>query len=163
MSRRRLIPDPQIFATIVDLAVRQGERAVTFAAIARLCHLAAPSLVQRYGSLTQMLTLAYGAEWDRITTATNSAIAEMAEQSRGPHTLLKSLTPISPSPALLAASQRHAALRDMASAWQSTVIAALADLCGTPAAAILFATWQGQVLWHGDKSFKLKDAVKTLA
>ena len=68
-------------------------------------------------------------------------------------------------PALLAASLRHAHLRRRAAGWRTRVEAMLTSrLHDNESAAMLFAVWQGQVLWEGagDKGFRLKDALKRL-
>ena len=164
MSRPRLIPDADIFAAILRLIAAGGEKSVAFSSISRATGLAAPSLVQRYGSLSGMVQAAYLAEWDRLDALTDTALAEVDANGKGPQALLKSLG-LETSAALLAASQRDAALRDRAANWRNRVEAALeGKLRDAEAAAILFAAWQGQLLWHaaGDKGFKLKDAIKRL-
>ena len=163
MSRRRTIPDAEIFAAILRLIAQHGEKAVAFSAIARATGLAAPTLVQRYGSLPDMLHAAFAAEWDRLDALADQTIAEAKATDKGPVSLLKSLTPA--SAALLTASFRDAKLRARAARWRTSVEAALAIRPdGQDTAAMLFAVWQGQCLWGatGDKGFKLKDAVKRL-
>ena len=164
MSRPRLIPDAEIFAAILRQIAAGGEKSVAFSAIARATGLAAPSLVQRYGALSDMVQAAWLAEWDRLDALADTALAEVDAAGKGPQALLKSLGPET-SAALLAASQRDAALRDRAAHWRNKVEAALAArLRDAEAAAMLFAAWQGQLLWQGagDKGFKLKDAIKRL-
>ncbi len=165
MSRPRTIPDSTIFAAILRLIAEGGEKAVAFSSVARASGLSAPSLVQRYGALPEMTRAALNGEWSRISALTAEAIAGMPATPKGRQALLKSLSP-APSPALLAASLRDAKLRDRARAWRAQVQTALAQHGGTPeACAMLFAAWQGQSIWDniGDKSFKLKDAIKRLS
>jgi hypothetical protein len=67
--------------------------------------------------------------------------------------------------ALLAASLRHPHLRPRAAAWKDKVEGLIAHhLRDHDAAVMVFAAWQGQVLWEGleTKSFRLKDLVKKL-
>jgi len=164
MSRPRLIPDADIFAAILRLIAEGGEKAVAFSAVARATGLAAPSLVQRYGPLPQMVHTALLGEWDRLDSVTKAAIDTTSTAPKGPLALLKALSP-APSPALLAASLRNAALRSRASAWRSHVMAALIVRQGNAdQAAILFAAWLGLGSWDGfgDKGFKLKDLIKAL-
>ena len=164
MSRPRTIPDQDIFAAILRLIAEGGEKAVAFSSVARATGLSAPSLVQRYGALPDMIRAALLGEWDRIDGVTTLAIAEMSASAKGPQGLLKALSP-APGPAVLAASARDARLRDRARIWRHRVETALAQHGGdTEAAAMLFATWQGQSFWDGisDKGFKLKDAIKRL-
>ena len=164
MSRPRLISDADIFTAILRLIAAEGEKAVAFSSIARATGLAAPSLVQRYGSLQGMLHATFLAEWDRLDSLTDAALIGQDATGKGPQALLKSLGSET-SAALLAASQRDATLRERAANWRNRVEAALeGKLRDAEAAAILFAAWQGQLLWHaaGDKGFKLKDAIKRL-
>ena len=165
MARPRRIPDAEIFAAILRLITADGEKAVAFSSVARATGLAAPSLVQRYGALTSMVQAALLAEWDRLDALADTALTEIAVAGKGPQALLKALGPQATA-ALLAASLRDAALRERAANWRTKVEAALeAKLHDGEAAALLFATWQGQLLWDrlGSKGFKLKDAFKRLS
>ena len=161
MSRPRTIPDSDVFTAILRLIAEEGEKAVAFSSVARATGLSAPSLVQRYGALPQMIHAALLHDWTQIEACTAAA---MAEAAKGPQVFLKSLT-VTPSPAVLAASLRDATLRDRARAWRHQIEAALAGRGDKEAAAMLFAAWQGQALWDGisDKGFKMKDAVKRLS
>lgn len=164
MARPRTIPDAEIFAAILRLIAADGEKAVAFSAVARATGLAAPSLVQRYGTLPDMVRAAWVAEWDRLDALTDSALADAKAAGKGPQALLKALV-TDTSAALLAASLRDATLRGRAAHWREKVEAALtARLRNAEAAAMLFAAWQGQQLWDaaGDKGFKMKDAIKRL-
>lgn len=165
MSRPRTIPDAEIFAAILRLIAAEGEKAVAFSTVARLTGLAAPSLVQRYGSLAGMIRAAYLAEWDRLDAQTEAALAEVDRSGKGTQALLKALG-AETSAALLAASRRDADLAGRAADWREKVEAALtARVKHAEAAAMLFAAWQGQLLWGGagEKGFKMKDAIKRLS
>ena len=165
MSRPRRIPDAEIFAAILRLIAAEGEKAVTFSAVARATGLAAPSLVQRYGALADMVQAALLAEWDRLDALADTALTEIAAAGKGLQALLKAFGPQATA-ALLAASLRDEALRERADNWRNKVEAALeAKLHDAQAAAMMFATWQGQLLWDslGSKGFKLKDAIKRLS
>jgi hypothetical protein len=59
----------------------------------------------------------------------------------------------------------HAALHARAAAWQQQVIRELTlRLKDGQAAAILFAAWQGRLMWDrsGARGFALKDALRRL-
>jgi len=164
MARPRTIPDSQIFAAILRLIASEGEKAVAFSAVARATGLAAPSLVQRYGSLSGMVQAAWLSEWDRLDAATDTALATVERSGKGTQALLKALG-ADTSAALLAASLRDGDLRARALHWREKVEAALtARMKNAEAAAMLFAAWQGQLLWggDGDKGFRMKDAIKKL-
>ncbi len=172
MSRTRTIPDSQIFSAIRTLLAAGGDKAVAFSAVARATGLAAPTLVQRYGSRDGMLRAALMAGWDELDAATSAAEADAALSAKGALALLKALDGDNGDPAgigLLAADFRDAALRTRAAAWRTRVESALAirlggGAKGREAGALLFAVWQGQTLWQatGERSFRLKDALKRL-
>jgi len=172
MSRNRTIPDDQIFAAIRALMAAGGEKAVAFSSVARATGLAAPTLVQRYGSRDDMLRAALMAAWDTLDTATGQAESEAPLTAKGALSFLKSLGSDAAEPSditLLAADFRDPALRQRATDWRLRVEQALATRLGGGAkgrdtAALLFAVWQGQALWRatGEKGFKLKDALKRL-
>lgn len=172
MSRTRTIPDATIFAVIRQLLAEGGEKAVSFASVARVSGLAAPSLVQRYGSRDAMLRDALMAAWDGLLVQTTAATAEAEVSAKGAAALLKTLgggPGEAADIALLAVDFRDAKLRAKAAEWRAQVETALAlrlggGAKGRMAAALLFAAWQGQALWEaaGGKAFKLKDAVARL-
>jgi len=172
MSRTRTIPDADIFAAIRALLTAGGDKAVAFSSVARATGLAAPTLVQRYGARDEMLRAALLAGWDRLDAATTQAEAEAPLTAKGALGLLRALGAEAADPshvALRAADFRDPALRARAAAWRARVEAALATRLGGGArgreqASMLFAMWQGQVLWQstGDPGFRLKDAVKRL-
>ncbi len=168
MARPRTIPDAAIFATVRRLLAAGGEKAVAFAAVARDTGLAAPTLVQRYGSRDAMLRAALLDAWDVLDAATEAAEGAAEMNTKGALALLKALD--TRDAALRAADMRDTALRARATAWRARVETGLATRLGggakgREAAALLFALWQGQALWQdaGDKGFRLKDAVKRLS
>jgi AcrR family transcriptional regulator len=165
MPRKRTIPDERIFAAIQRLLEEGGDRAVSFATVGAATGLAPPTLVQRYGSRDGMVRAARMAAWDRLAALTTEAMA--ATDKKGPQALLKALTEA--HPASIIADFRDPDLAQRAAAWQATVESALALRLGTgqkgrESAALLFAAWQGQLLWSraGEAGFKLKDVVKRL-
>jgi AcrR family transcriptional regulator len=165
MPRKRTIPDERVFATIQRLLDEGGDKAVSFATIGAATGLAPPTLVQRYGSRDGMVRAARLVAWERLANATVEAIA--ATETKGPHALLKALTDAGPSS--LVADFRDPDLAQRAAAWRATVESALALRLGSgqkgrESAALLFAAWQGQLLWSqaGQPGFKLKDIAKRL-
>jgi AcrR family transcriptional regulator len=166
MARPRTIPDVEIYATIRALVVRDGEKAVAFGPVARLTGLAPPSLVQRYGNRDGMIRAALLDGWQALHAQT-TATAEAQPQA-----LLKALAEPAAAmtdPALMALTLRDATLRAAAETWRADLESLLAlrlggGTKGQEAAAMLFATWQGQLLWlhAGGKGFRIKDAAKRL-
>jgi AcrR family transcriptional regulator len=165
MPRTRTIPDDQVFATIMRLLDRGGEKAVSFGSVAAATGLAPPTLVQRYGSRDGMVRAARLAAWSALDHRTAEAIAGTAD--KGPQGLLKAIGPL--DTARLAADLRDPELAERAQGWRAAVEAAIALRLGNgpkarESAALLFAAWQGQTLWATDRqpAFRLKDAVKRL-
>ncbi len=172
MARPRTLPDSDVFAVILQRIAADGEKSVAFSAISRATGLAGASLVQRYGSLAQMVEAALNWGWDELdrmsVAAAGGADGAEALGPKGAQTFLKGLTDLVgalPMGALLAASLRHPHLRPRAAAWKDKVEGVITrHLRDHDAAAMVFAAWQGQVLWERleTKSFRLKDLVKKL-
>ena len=165
MPRRKTIPDAPIFATVRQILASGGEKAVSFATVAAASGLAAPTLVQRFGSRDGMVRAARLAAWGALETRTADAIASTAD--KGPQGLLKAIGPV--DAAAIAADLRDPDLAQRAAAWRAMVESALSLRLGTgskarESAALLFAAWQGQMFWSatGESAFRLKDAVKRL-
>jgi len=141
--------------------------------VAQAARLAAATLVQRFGSREAMLRAALVAAWDALDAATAVAEAEAPMTAKGAQGLLKALGAQCPEAvdlAHLAAGFRDAALRARAESWRARIEAALAARLGAAAdgreaAALLFAAWQGQLLWQdaGGKGFRLKDAMRRIS
>lgn len=172
MPRKKIIPDLDVFAAIRQLMVQGGEKAVSFSTVAQATGLAPPTLVQRFGSRDLMLRAALAAAWDALDASTVAAEEAAPLNAKGAQLLLKSLGADAPETAdltLLAADFRDPLLRARAEGWRARVEGALALRLGGGArgrevAALLFAAWQGQILWQmaGGKGFRLKDALKRL-
>ncbi len=165
MPRQKTIPDTAIFASVCQMLASGGDRAVSFASVAAATGLAAPTLVQRFGSRDGMLRAARLAAWEAVEARTSDAIARTAD--KGPQALLKAMVP--PDTAALVFDLRDPDLAQRAAVWRATVESALSLRLGTggkarESAALLFAAWQGQALWSatGEGAFRLKDAIKRL-
>ncbi|MFN4159240.1 MAG: transcriptional regulator [Gemmobacter sp.] len=172
MARSRTIPDADIFTAVRRLMAEGGEKAVAFGSVARATGLAAPTLVQRYGSREGMVRAAMLAAWDALDATTDAAESASGTGTKGAQALLKALGNAAEEAdtMLMAVDVRDAELRNRAELWRARIEAALAARLGggakaREAAAMLFAAWQGQRLWQamGGKGFRLKDAVKRLA
>ena len=173
MGRIKTVSDAEVFAAIRQLLAVGGEKAVAFASVARATGLAGPTLVQRFGSRAAMMRLAQLAAWDALDAATATAVAGSDLSPKGAQNLLKSLADgqaASVDLALLCVDLRDAVLRQRAKAWRQSVEVTLGlqlggGSKGREAAAMLFAAWQGQLLWNGagGKGFKIKDAIRAMS
>ena len=172
MGRTKTVSDADVFSAIRKLLAAGGEKAVAFASVARATGLSGPTLVQRFGSRAAMVRAAHLAAWDALDAATATAVAASDLSPKGAQTLLKSLADeqaVTVDHALLCMDMRDAVLRQRAKAWRNSVEVTLGlqlggGAKGREAAAMLFAAWQGQLLWNGagGKGFKIKDAIKAL-
>jgi hypothetical protein len=165
MPRTRLVPDKTVFAAVLRLLDKGGEKAVSFGTVAAVTGLAPPTLAQRYQTRDGMVRAARTAAWDDLDARTTKAVVEAAD--KGPQGFLKAIGTIDAG--MIAAGLKDPELSARATGWRAAVEAALAMRLGQgqkgrEAAALLFAAWQGQALWTpaGDSAFRLKDAVKRL-
>jgi AcrR family transcriptional regulator len=171
MGRTKTLPDASVFAALRRLLAEGGEKAVAFSSVARATGLAAPTLAQRYGTRDAMVLAALTDAWDLLDAATLRAAGDAPLSAKGAVQLLKTLGGDGGADfALLAAELRDPALRGRAARWRMAVLSALAVRLGggskgREAAALLFAAWQGQALWHraGGDAVRIKDAVRRLA
>jgi AcrR family transcriptional regulator len=161
MGRPRSIPDDVILDGILGLLAAGGEGAVSFGTVSKACGLAPPTLVQRYGDRAGMLRAALLRGWDRLSEAAEAAAAR-EETAQG---FLKELGAADLLPVLVA-SRTDAVAAARAAAWRADVERVLMAKLGAraEAAAMLFAAWQGRLLWDaaGGAGFKLKDAARRL-
>ncbi len=164
MPRTRTVSDADIHANVRALLAEGGDKAVSFGTVGRAARLAPSTLAQRFGTVAAMRAAALCAGWQAVIDATAAALEAAAD--KGPQGVLKALDAVAgPVPALLRATTDDEG-RALAQTWRTTVEAALAARLGQgdkarEGAAILFAAWQGQILWGGE-AFRVKDAVKRL-
>ncbi|MBL4918037.1 transcriptional regulator [Szabonella alba] len=167
MPRRKILSDSAVLSLALDRLAAGGERALTFGAMARASGLAASTLVQRFGTQEAMVTAALAQGWETALATLDKAETEAALTPKGALALLKALPPL---PAPLATALPGGRDADRAALWRLRVEAALACRLGGGAkaaetAAILFAFWQGQSLWHdaGGRAARLKDVLRRLS
>ena len=170
MARKKIIPDAEILALVLQKLLSDGDKSVSFGLIAAACGLAPPTLVQRYGALDAMMTQAIAAGWADLEALTAASEAEALVSAKGAQGMLKDIGAWVDIPSLLSVSRRDKALLDRAAAWRKTVEAALAvrlggGIKGREAGALIFAAWQGRMMWDaaGGKTFRLGEALRRLA
>jgi AcrR family transcriptional regulator len=171
MGRSRTLPDTEVFAALRRLLILGGDKAVAFSSVAQATGLAAPTLAQRYGTRDAMVRAALRDGWDALDAAAARAAEIAPVTPKGAAQMLKSLAADDGGMiALLVSEFRDPALRDRALAWRQSLLAALGSRLGggnkgQEAAALVFAAWQGQVMWQkaGGSGIRVKDAVRRLA
>lgn len=168
MARKKTIPDADVLAAVRSLHSAGGDKAVSFGLVARQTGLAPSTLAQRFGTVDAMLRAARLEGWRQLMDATEAALRQVAD--KGPQGVLKALDTLAGGIGTPLAALRLSAAEDdsraLAQDWRQMVENALAQRLGPgdkgrEAAAILFAAWQGQMLW-GAEGFRVKDAVKRL-
>jgi AcrR family transcriptional regulator len=171
MGRSKTLPDTDVYAALRRLLIQGGDKAVAFSSVAQATGLAAPTLAQRYGTRDAMVRAALLDGWDVLDAAAARAAEIAPVTAKGAAQMLKSLAADDGGMiALLVSEFRDPVLRGRALAWRAAVVAALALRLrgsgkGRGAAAVVFAAWQGQVMWQkaGGPGIRVKDAVKHLA
>ena len=170
MARQKSIPDTEILSLALQHLLSDGEKSVSFASVAALCGLAAPTLVQRYGSRDAMVKSAIAHGWNRLQAATLTASDDALISAKGAQSLLKEVANSVDIPALVAVGARDKDLTKDAAGWRAQVESALSDRLGggtkgREAAGLMFAAWQGRLMWDaaGGKSFRLGEALRKLA
>lgn len=161
MARPRSVPDAVIFDAVLEMLEARGAEAVSFGLVSGEVGLAPPSLVQRYGDREGMLRAALLHGWDRVAEGT--AEVDAAEASAQGY--LKALAGVL-RPSLVWASRSDVKAAERAAVWRAEVEASVARKagCKAEAAAMIFAAWQGRMLWAGagGVGFRLRDAVKRI-
>ncbi|AWD22412.1 TetR/AcrR family transcriptional regulator [Pseudogemmobacter blasticus] len=165
MPRQKTLPDSQVLAAARRLYAQGGEKSVSFGSVARATGLAGSTLAQRYGSVEGMLSAAARDGWAVLTEAATAADA--ATTGKGPQGFLKALDPTArKAPLLLSLGTRDPVAREAGAVWRAQIEAALARRIGSgekarSAAQVLFAVWQGQILWE-DPEIRIKDLARRL-
>jgi AcrR family transcriptional regulator len=149
------------------LVTTGGDKAVSFGTISRATGLAGATLVQRYGSRDGMVRAAWLEGWDRLDAALAAAEGEAPISPKGAQVLLKLLGQAMEDSFMAPPDLRDRICAQRAEDWRVRVESALSLRMGGKGreeVAILFAAWQGQMLWSraGERAFRLKEAVKRL-
>ncbi|VDC26089.1 transcriptional regulator [Pseudogemmobacter humi] len=165
MPRRKILSDAEVLLEARRLFAAGGDKALSFGTLARATGLAASTLAQRFQSVGGLQGAAACAGWQELIAALDGAARDSA--GKGPQSYLKALEPgAAMAPMLLALGQRDARAGELAQEWRGQVETALALRIGQGekarlSAQILFAAWQGRLLW-GIEGIRLKDLAKRL-
>ena len=170
MGRHKTLPDTEVFAALRRLLVQGGDKAVAFSSVAQATGLAAPTLAQRYGTREAMVRAALLDGWKVLAQETDQAVGGAPPTAKGATQILKALgAGHAQEIALLVSEFRDPALREPALAWRQALLTAVGARMGggskgQEAAALVFAAWQGQLMWQkaGGSEVKIKDAVRRL-
>ena len=145
---------------------------MSFAAVAAQVSLASSTVVQRFGSKSQLLRAALLHAWDRLDDATASVVAEASLDAAGVVDLLVALSgeyeanDYADQLMVLREDLRDPVLRARGEAWIATLAAAIEErLTDAPGGAnglgeLVVAQWQGSlILWGFTRSDPLPQLV----
>lgn len=170
MPRARTLSDEAIHATIRKMLADGGDKAVSFGTVSQATGLAASTLAQRFATRDGMVRAALLDGWSRLSAATETAEGEVPLGSKQVPALLKQVGKDHEGDiALLLHHLRDPDLRAAADAWRTRLERAIALRLGgekaAEPAAMVFALWQGRMLWAGagEPPFRLKDAIRRLS
>ena len=177
MPRKRTISDEALLDAALLLARANGPDSLTFAALAASTGLAAPTIVQRFGSKAALLRAAMSRAWDQLDADTAAADQAAPMGATGVVDLLVALSAqynpedFADQLLLLREDLRDPVLRARGDAWMQTLVIAIerrlvsrrrdrdrvADL-----GRLVIAQWQGTLtVWSFMRHAPLKNAVKS--
>jgi len=160
MPRPKVQSDEQVLDAALALLHKNGTAALTFAALANLSGLSAATLVQRFGSKTELTQRVLLHAWDRLDTRTRELAAAVPKTPDGAVELLIGLSQrdadigsYGDGLLVLREDLRDPVVRRRGAAWRTALTAALDEcfrsLPGAPAGIgyALAAHWQGAQIW----------------
>ena len=175
MPRKRTISDEALLDAALLLVRADGPDSLTFAALAGASGLAAPTIVQRFGSKAALLRAALSRAWDQLDADTAAADDAAPMGARGVVELLVALSgqykaeDYADQLLVLREDLRDPVLRARGDAWMHTLTAAIERrLTRRPRdqdrvaglGRLVIAQWQGTLtVWSFVRHAPLKDAV----
>lgn len=174
MPRPRTQSDDRLLDGVLAVMRRTGPAGLTFAAAAKGTGLAAPTLVQRFGTKEALVRVALLRAWDLLEARTEAAIAATPDTADGAVDLLVALSDgygegedYADGFLFLREDMRDAELRRRGALWGERLTGVLARRLGDRRRAradrgrLMLALWQGTVLWWGfSRSGRLSEAVE---
>jgi AcrR family transcriptional regulator len=173
MPRTKTIPDEVLLAEGLEIVHRDGPAALTFSTLAEVVDLASSTIVQRFGSKSELLraTLLYA--WDQLDRHTANAAAEASPDAAGVVDLLVALTgqyeanDYADQLIVLREDLRDPVLRSRGEAWIATLASSIEErLVDTPGGSaglgeLVVAHWQGTLtVWGFTRPGPLQDVVR---
>jgi AcrR family transcriptional regulator len=161
MPRKRTIPDDVLLDAALDIVHRSGPAALSFATLATQVGLASSTIVQRFGSKSDLLRAALLRAWDRLDVDTAAAIARASPDAAGVVDMLVALSgqyqPNDYADKLMVLREdlRDPVLRARGEAWIATLAHTIEQrLSDAPGGAnglgeLVVAHWQGTLTVWG--------------
>lgn len=156
MSRGKSISDAQLLERLLAAVREHGPSELSFAKAAEAAGLAAPTLVQRFGTRVGMVEAILLRAWDELDEATAAADAEAPPHPAGAVELLLRLTNsaaadynVTDGLLLLREDIRNPVLRARGAAWGARLAKGLGRRLSEDADRALELGWQMASLWQG--------------
>lgn len=160
MVRKRSVSDEAILDAAMDVMVRSGPGAVTFASVGREVGLSAATLVQRFPTKAEFLRAALLRAWDQLDAQTAELDATMEISPEGAVAMLVAMFPTGEGETdyaegllILREDMRDPVLRARGTRWGEVLAKALGrrltrdparqDLLGR----LMASQWQGAQIW----------------
>ncbi|MDF3932229.1 TetR/AcrR family transcriptional regulator [Pseudomonas citronellolis] len=160
MARTKTVGDEAILDAAMALMVREGPKAVTFAAVGREVGLSAATLVQRYATKADFLHAVLWRAWNQLDEQTARLDASAALSPEGAVRMLVALSPVGEGEfdfaeglLILREDMRDPLLRERGAQWRATMAVALGRrLSDDPhrqamLGRMMASQWQGAQLW----------------
>jgi AcrR family transcriptional regulator len=161
MPRTKTIPDDAVLSAALDIVHRDGPAALTHSTLAAGVDLASSTIVQRFGSKSELLRATLLHAWDQLDLRTATAAATASPDPAGVVELLVALSgeyeanDYADQLMVLREDLRDPVLRGRGEAWiaalAGSIEARLADAPGgaTGLGELVVAHWQGIVIVWG--------------
>jgi AcrR family transcriptional regulator len=161
MPRPKTIPDEVLLSAGLELVHRDGPAALTFSTLAGVVNLASSTIVQRFGSKSDLLRATLLHAWDELDLRTATAAATASHDATGVVDLLLALSgeyeanDYANQLMVLREDLRDPVLRSRGEAWIATLARSieerLADAPGGSAGLgeLVVAHWQGTLTVWG--------------
>lgn len=167
VPRKRLITDEELLDAALAVIRRVGPEGMTLAAVAERSGLAAPTIIQRYGTKAELLRAALLRAWDRLEDDTTRAVRVAAPGASGVVELLVGLSgqyeahDFADQLRILREDLRDPVLMKRGRQWLDSLAAAIEErLPGVPGSLVL-AQWQGTLtIWGFTRGTGVRAAVR---
>ena len=159
MARRKTISDDDLLDRLMPAILAQGPDGLTLTLASATAGLSAATLLQRFRSREGMIEAILLRAWDRLETATETAIATTGPGPEGALALLQALLPKGDEAShmidgllLLREDFRNPALRQRGADWGKVLALALGARLSRSEGEVrlgwqMLQVWQGALIW----------------
>ncbi len=154
MGRPRTIDDDSLLDAALLIVRETGPDSLSFGALAGRVELAGSTLVQRFGTRSNLLQSALLLAWDRLDGDTARAIDRAGDGTKGVIQMLTSLSgqyradDFADQLLILREDLRNPVLRARGQRWLAVLTAAIEERLSAPIGQLVLTQWQGTLtMW----------------